>query len=142
MNHDNDCIFCKIVKGELPCVKVFEDSLTLAFMDISPVAPGHVLIIPKGHYPDMLSVPTGQLKAVSRSVQAVAKACGEAFAPDGINVMQANGAAAGQTVFHLHVHVIPRNRGDGLRLHIESGPSAEAAHLEAIAARLRTVFES
>ena len=140
MGHDANCIFCKIVQGDLPCVKVFEDSLTLAFMDINPVGPGHVLIIPKAHAADILSVPAQQLQAVTASVQRVAIACQAALQPDGMNIMQANGAVAGQTVFHLHFHVIPRWDADQLRLHIEGGPSAESSDLAALAQRLRSAL--
>jgi len=142
MEHDADCIFCKIVRGELPCVKVFEDDLTLAFADIHPVNPGHTLIIPKGHHSDIVTVPVEQLEAVARSVQRVATACQLALQPDGINVLQANGPAAGQTVFHLHFHVIPRQSGDGHRLHIEAGDAAEPGTLEAMAQRLQDALGS
>ena len=136
MNHDDNCIFCKIVKGTLPSVKVFEDAHTFAFMDINPVGPGHVLIIPKAHHADIASVPAELLQAVIGSVQRVAHACNSALQPEGMNIMQANGAVAGQTVFHLHFHVIPRWDADTLRLHIEGGPAADSSELVLLAERL------
>jgi histidine triad (HIT) family protein len=114
MAHDPDCIFCKIIDGDIPSFKVFEDEKTLAFMDINPVNPGHVLVAPKYHAADVMQIPTDWLKATIASAQTVAQAVDKALKPGGINILQSNGAAAGQSVFHLHVHIIPRTVGDKL----------------------------
>jgi histidine triad (HIT) family protein len=107
-------IFSKIVSGDIPATKVYEDEQTLAFMDIGPASPGHTLVICKEEYPDIFSIPVETLMAVTRAVQQVALALRDALQPDGINIVQNNGAAAGQTVFHYHVHLIPRWEGDGV----------------------------
>lgn len=105
-------IFSRIVKGEIPASKVFEDDRTLAFMDINPASRGHTLVICKEEYPDLLSAPPAVLAAVMLTTQRVARAIMAALQPDGFNVIQNNGAAAGQVVFHYHVHIIPRWEGD------------------------------
>ena len=110
---ENDCIFCKIVAGELPCCKVYEDAHTLAFMDIGPIIKGHTLVIPKEHYDPVTAVPPSVLQQVIISVQKIAQAQMDALKTDGINIVQANGKAAGQQVPHLHFHVIPRFNNDG-----------------------------
>jgi len=109
-----DCIFCRIVKGEIPSSKVFEDEFTLAFLDIAPINKGHVLVIPKKHYVDIHDLPEGEFRHVAATLKKVAGALKEATGCSGINVLQANGKIAGQEVFHFHVHVIPRFEGDGL----------------------------
>jgi histidine triad (HIT) family protein len=105
-------IFSKIVSGEIPSVKVHEDQHTLAFMDISPAARGHTLVICKEEFADLWSIPEATLTSVTRTVQRVAHGLRSALKPDGLNVIQNNGAASGQTVFHYHVHLIPRWEGD------------------------------
>jgi histidine triad (HIT) family protein len=110
-------IFSKIVSGEIPSIKVYEDDQTLAFMDISPATRGHTLVICKEEYADLWNIPEETLAAVTRTVQRVAHGLRAALKPDGLNVIQNNGAASGQTVAHYHVHVIPRWEGDtALRL--------------------------
>lgn len=111
---DADCIFCKIVAGELPCHKVHEDEHTIAFMDIFPACPGHVLVIPKDHHPDLLAMPDDLLGPVMETSRRVALAIAKSQGPDGMNLFQANGVAAGQTVFHFHMHILPRRTGDGV----------------------------
>lgn len=111
------CIFCRIVKAEAPAHRVFEDERTLAFMDLFPVADGHTLVIPKAHYANLLDVGADDLRAVISLAQRVARAIRDTCEPDGIGVFQLNGAAAGQTVFHYHMHLIPRMQGDTLQLH-------------------------
>jgi len=110
---DSDCIFCKIVAGELPCTKVYEDNDVLAFMDIGPVVKGHTLVIPKQHHDPITNTPTELLQKLIAVVKKVAQAqvCG--LKADGINVTQANGEPAGQVVPHIHFHVIPRFNTDG-----------------------------
>ena len=110
------CIFCEIVEGSAPCVKIYEDDSSLAFMDIFPVSAGHTLIIPKAHASNLFEIAPESLAAVSRASRILAVAMGEALAPDGVMVMQLNGAAAGQTVFHYHTHLIPRAEGSSLAL--------------------------
>lgn len=106
-------IFSKIASGDIPSIKVYEDSYTFAFLDISPASRGHTLVITKDEYADLYAMPPELLVAVMSTVQLVATALRDALAPDGLNVVQNNGAAAGQTVFHYHVHLIPRWEGDG-----------------------------
>ncbi len=110
---NTDCIFCKIVVGELPACKVYEDDDTLAFMDISPIIKGHTLVIPKEHHPNIHEIPPAILEKVALSTQRIADAHTAALKCDGVNIIQANGLAAGQTVDHFHFHVIPRFKADG-----------------------------
>jgi len=110
------CIFCKIVAGEIPAAKVYEDDLTVAFMDIGQVNPGHVLVASKRHAVTVLDLTAEEAAAVMQTAQRVAQAAQQAFAPDGITLFQANGAAGGQTVFHFHMHVLPRHENDGMAL--------------------------
>jgi histidine triad (HIT) family protein len=105
-------IFSKIVSGEIPALKIYEDQATLAFMDISPASRGHALVISKDEHADLYTIPPETLAAVAQTVQRVARGLHAALQPDGMNIIQNNGAAAGQTVFHYHVHVIPRWEGD------------------------------
>lgn len=111
------CIFCKIVNGEAPAHRVHEDERTLIFMDIFPVATGHTLVIPKPHYTHLLDVEEPDLASVIVQSRRLARAIRTVLEPDGIGVFQLNGAAAGQTVFHYHMHLIPRMRGDALQVH-------------------------
>lgn len=108
----SETVFSKILKGEIPSYKVYEDEYTYAFLDISQVSKGHTLVIPKNAAPDMLSIDPSDLQHVITSVQKVAKAVDKAFQPDGINVIQNNRAYADQSVFHLHFHIIPRYKDD------------------------------
>jgi histidine triad (HIT) family protein len=105
-------IFSKIVSGEIPSHKIYEDDLTLAFMDINPASRGHTLVICKAEHPDLWNIPPETLAAISATMQRVALAIRAALQPDGLNVIQSNGAAAGQEIFHYHVHLIPRWEGD------------------------------
>ena len=105
-------IFSKIVSGEIPSHKVYEDEQTLAFMDINPASRGHTLVICKEEYADLWSMPPETLAAVGATMQRVALAIRAALQPDGLNIIQSNGSAAGQEVFHYHVHLIPRWEGD------------------------------
>jgi histidine triad (HIT) family protein len=113
---DPDCIFCKIVAGDLPATIVDEDERTLAFMDIAPATRGHVLVIPRAHSADLLSVAAEDLSAVALAAQRVAQKVKERLGADGVNLLSSCGAVAWQTVFHFHVHVIPRYEDDPLRL--------------------------
>ena len=111
-----DCVFCKILSGELPATIVDEDERTIAFMDIAPATRGHALVIPRAHAPDLLSVGTEDLCAVAVATRRLAARARKRLGADGINLLNSCGAAAWQTVFHFHVHVIPRYHDDPLRL--------------------------
>ncbi len=116
MTSDADCIFCKIVAGEIPCFKLYEDDATLAFMDINPVHPGHALAIAKDHHPDLFAIPPDLLAATVATVQRVAGAIQKTLSPPGMNVLQCNGVAAAQSVSHFHMHALPRHMDDGLAM--------------------------
>jgi histidine triad (HIT) family protein len=111
-----NCVFCKIIAKEIPANVVHEDEHTLAFMDLGQVNPGHVLVAVKAHAENVYALDDVQAGAVFRSVARVARAIRAAFAPQGLSVYQANGSAAGQTVFHFHVHLVPRYENDGMNL--------------------------
>lgn len=111
-----NCVFCKIVARQIPANVVYEDEHTLAFMDIGQVNPGHVLVAVKAHAENIFALDDAQAAAVFRSAARVARAIREAFAPPALSVYQANGAVAGQTVQHLHIHLVPRHEGDGMAL--------------------------
>jgi histidine triad (HIT) family protein len=113
---EQDCIFCKIVAGELPATIVDEDESTIAFMDINPATRGHALVIPRLHARDLLSIAPDELTAVILAAQRLAVRAKQRLSADGVNVINSCGAAAWQTVFHFHVHVIPRYAEDPLRL--------------------------
>jgi histidine triad (HIT) family protein len=112
----SDCVFCRIVAGQIPSTRVHEDEHTLAFMDLGQVNPGHVLVAVKKHAENLYALDDTQAAAVARACTRVARAIREAFKPEGLSVYQANGKAAGQTVFHYHVHLLPRHAGDGMEL--------------------------
>ena len=112
----SDCVFCRIVAGQIPSTRVFEDEHTLAFMDLGQVNPGHVLVAVKKHAPYLYELDEAQAAAVARACVKVSKAIQDAFKPEGLSVYQANGKAAGQTVFHYHVHLLPRHASDGMEL--------------------------
>jgi histidine triad (HIT) family protein len=112
----SDCVFCRIVAKQIPATVVQEDADTLAFMDIGQVNPGHVLVVLKAHADNLFGLQDAQAAAVFRTVARVARAIRDAFAPQGLSVYQANGKAAGQTVFHFHVHLVPRHENDGMNL--------------------------
>ena len=116
---DEDCIFGKILRGEIPCFKVFEDDDILAFMDINPIAEGHALVIPKHHSKDILESPSQLVGKTFAGAKRIAEAVHETLKPDGINIVQANGSGAKQSVPHLHVHIIPRTLDDGLTMNWE-----------------------
>ena len=114
MNFDASCIFCKIVNKQALSSVVYEDEVVLAFLDIRPLTEGHVLVIPKEHYVDVFDIPQELLCEVQRGVKIVALAVKETFQADGISIIQQNGAAAGQDIFHFHSHVVPRYNGQKL----------------------------
>ena len=116
MPSDASCVFCKIVAGQIPCFKLFEDDKTLAFMDINPAHDGHCLVVAKDHYPNVFEISDEAFVAVARSVRKVARAVNMAISPEGLNLVQANGEGAQQSVKHFHIHVLPRKLGDELKL--------------------------
>ncbi len=110
----SDCIFCKIVAGEIPSAKVYEDDNCLAFLDIGPLADGHVLIVPKEHYEQITDMPPEQVAALTQPIPQIAQAVIKATGAAGFNILQNNGQVSGQEVMHVHVHIIPRAEADGL----------------------------
>ncbi len=116
MEHESDCIFCKIVAGELPASVIAEDERTVSFMDINPATRGHALVVPRAHARDLIDVDPADLQAVALAAKSLAARQRERLGADGVNLINSCGAAAWQTVFHFHVHVIPRYASDPLRL--------------------------
>ena len=108
-----DCLFCKIIKGEIPCEKIYEDEQTFAFLDIKPLNEGHTLVIPKEHHTDMTTVPENVFLSLMKTVYKLAPTIKNVSGADGLNLGINNGAAAGQVIFHLHAHIIPRKLSDG-----------------------------
>lgn len=137
--YDRDNVFAKILRGDLPAHKVFEDDATFAFMDIMPRGDGHCLVIPKKPARNLLDVEADSLAAVMRTVQKVSRAAVKAFDADGLTVQQFNEAAGGQIVFHLHVHILPRFEGVKLRPH--TGEMADQSVLAEQADRIRAALE-
>jgi histidine triad (HIT) family protein len=131
-----DCIFCKIVAGDLPSERVQEDEHTVAFMDINPWTRGHALVIPRTHSPNLYEVDEDDLRHTSSAAKRLALRMRERLRCDGVNLLNASEPAAWQTVFHFHMHVIPRYRDDPLRLPVEPR-QAEPAELAEVAAELR-----
>lgn len=133
------CIFCRLVAGEIPSARVAEDELALAFMDLGQVNPGHVLVASKRHAATLFDLTPDEAGAVMRMAQRVALAARTVFDPDGLMLLQANGAVAGQTVGHFHVHVVPRHDGDGIDYtwpRKEPGPAVLAGYAERLRAAL------
>ena len=116
MAADPDCLFCKIIAGEIPSTRIYEDERTVAFMDINPATRGHVLVVPREHTRDLLTIDPEDLAAVAQAAQKIAKTMPERLSSDGLNLLNSCGRAAWQTVFHFHMHVIPRYAADPLRL--------------------------
>jgi histidine triad (HIT) family protein len=136
MTADPNCIFCKIAAGMIPSTKLYEDGETLAFMDINPANDGHCLVIPKAHFPTLFTLASEAFSAVGRTVIKVASAVQAALEPDGINLLQANGPGAGQSVFHVHFHVLPRRHNDGLSINWTPKPG-DPQRIATIAERIR-----
>jgi len=136
--YDTSNIFAKILRGEIPCVKVFEDAKTLAFMDVMPEAEGHVLVVPKEAAEDIFDLSPDGMAAMMATVQRVARAVDRALAPDGVQLKQYNRAPAGQSIFHVHFHIVPRWEGVTPAPHGQA--MADAATLEPIAAKIRSAL--
>ena len=134
-----NCIFCKIVKEEIPAEKVYEDEHTLAFLDIQPINEGHTLVIPKDHFENLYTLPDETLARMSLAVKKVALAIKEAVDADGINVGMNNEPAAGQVIFHAHIHVIPRKSEDGL--HLWPQKDYKVGEATVVAEKIRKAFK-
>jgi histidine triad (HIT) family protein len=139
--HDAGCVFCKIVAGQIPCLKLHEDEDTIAFMDINPVSAGHALSVAKGHWPTVDVIPPEVLAAVARTSQRVARAVMSELRPEGVNLLQSNGPGAAQSVPHLHIHILPRRADDGLPMNWEPEPGDRAV-VEAVYERLKRRLRS
>jgi len=137
MSTDPSCIFCKIVAGEIPCFKLWEDESSLSFMDINPAAPGHALVIPKGHAPNLFAMSDDAMGAVARTLRRVSVAIERTVAPDGFSVVQANGPGAAQSVPHFHFHMIPRTHGDDLKINWEMKTGQDLDAIRTLAERIR-----
>lgn len=132
----NDCVFCAIAEGEIPCFKVYEDDLVLAYLDINPFSEGHTLVIPKTHYTGLLDTPEEVLQGIIARVKKIAAHIKATLPCDGFNVLQNNGLAAGQTVPHVHFHIIPRV-GDGEGEITFENHKGDRTHLSQLAERIR-----
>ncbi|MHC4557652.1 MAG: HIT family protein [Planctomycetota bacterium] len=132
----DDCLFCKMVAGQIPVTKIYEDEIVLAFLDIGPISDGHTLVIPKQHFEKLHDCPSELLARISSSLGRIAGAVAAAMNSNGYNLLCNNGRAAGQLIEHLHFHLIPRNTGDGL---FSRWPSYkyQAGKIEEIAAEIR-----
>ena len=136
MPADPDCLFCKIVAGEIPAAVVAEDERTIAFMDINPATRGHALVIPRAHAADVFAIDPDDLQAVVVVAQRLAQRAREVLGAEGVNLLNSSGRAAWQTVFHFHLHVIPRYDGDPLRLPWVPAPG-DMDDIKAAGAQLR-----
>jgi histidine triad (HIT) family protein len=116
VNTDPNCIFCKIIAGEIPSFKLFEDENTLAFMDINPASEGHALVIPREHFADVYEVSETAIAQTVKTAKKIALAIDRTLNLGGLNLLQCNGPAAAQSVLHFHMHVLPRSEGDELKL--------------------------
>ncbi len=134
MSH-SDCVFCRIIAGELPSFTIAADAAAVAFMDINPANPGHVLVVSREHAPDLLSISPQALAGVAAMAQRVASAVQTVLRPDGLNLLQANGPGAAQSVRHFHMHVLPRRMHDGLPLNWTPTPGDRDA-IRDLSARL------
>jgi histidine triad (HIT) family protein len=132
-----DCIFCKIVSGEIPSVKVYEDDRVFALMDINPINEGHLLIVPKAHAATIHEIAEADFLAVMSATHKLAAALKKALNPDGINLLQLNGKAANQVVPHLHVHIVPRWFGDGVTVSQWELVAGDMEKIQGVAERVR-----
>jgi histidine triad (HIT) family protein len=134
-----DCIFCKIAAGEIPCLRIFEDDDSLAFLDIAPLADGHSLLIPKAHFSTLDSMPPNLAAKVSQHLPRLVSAVMQSMKVDACNILQNNGAAAGQAVDHVHFHVIPRSPGDALGFRWPAGVYEQGREKEVHARILQAI---
>jgi len=140
LSYDRNNIFARILRGEIPAARVYEDEHTLAFMDVMPQSEGHALVIPKVEAENLFDLTPDALTHLVHTTQRVARGVKAAFAPAGLMIAQLNGAGAGQSVFHIHFHVIPRHAGADMKLHARD--MVEMAVLEEHAARIRAALEA
>ena len=136
-----NCVFCKIVKGEIPCFKIFEDENVLAFLDINPVTKGHCLVIPKTHFENIFDISEDTLQKVTVATKHISVKIKNSLQADGIRISQSSGEEAGQVISHFHLHIIPRYKNDGLLNNHWSNanpPKADFEELKKIALRLRS----
>lgn len=133
----SDCIFCKILADEIPSAVVYEDELFRAILDVNPAAQGHVIILPKNHAANLFEFPDDEASKILIVAKKIAGALKKTYQCDGVNILQNNGEAAGQTVFHLHVHVIPRFKGDTDHVNIGWRPSDTPENLQAVAEEIK-----
>lgn len=133
---EQDCIFCRIGRGEIPCAEVYADDRVLAFLDLNPQKPGHTLVIPRRHYADIFAVPAEVFSELFPVVQKVGKAVMSATNATGLNVLQNNHPAAGQSVFHVHWHLVPRHEADGLG-HWPMGQYASKDEMSELAGKIK-----
>ncbi len=137
-----DCIFCKIISGEIPSVKIYEDDRVLAFMDINPLNDGHFLVIPKAHAATIHQITEADFLAVMSATHKLAAAVQKTLGPDGINILQLNGEAANQVVPHLHVHIVPRWSGDGLTVSQWNLAPGDMEKIKDVAKQIRSEITS
>ena len=137
----NACIFCSIVRGDIPASVVYEDEQVLAFLDIEPIQKGHVLVIPKLHVTNLLDVPEELYGPLFRAAQRVARAQKEGLGAHGVNLLQNNGSAAGQVIDHVHLHLIPRYEGDGLHWSWQSDGYENRAESQETADKIKRVLD-
>ena len=130
----NNCVFCAIAANEIPCFKIFEDEKTIAFLDINPFSFGHTLVVPKQHFSGLLDIDGDELDSLMEVVQKVASRIKDVLQCDGFNILQNNGEAAGQSVMHIHFHIVPRRNGEKISFESQAGDMEELA---ALAERLR-----
>ena len=136
MTFDESCIFCKIVRKQAPASIIYEDEAVMVFLDIRPLNMGHTLVIPKAHYVDIFDIPQNLLSQVHKVAKLVSFAVKKATSADGISIIQQNGKAAGQDIFHLHVHVVPRFEGQKLP-HFSDLKEVERAKLDGLAKKIK-----
>ena len=135
-----DCIFCQIIKGQLPCAKVYEDKRVISFLDINPVNPGHTLVVPKSHYETLFEIPAEDLKTCTLIAQKVARAVFKGTGASGLNLIQNNFRSAGQLIDHVHIHLIPRYPQDNF-LTSWPGKPYQQGELEKVLRRIKAEFE-
>ena len=140
MNYDDNNIFAKILRGEIPCAKIVEDADTLSFMDAFPQSKGHCLVIPRAKARNLLDCPPEVAATLIKATQRLAKAVDKALKPDGLRVMQFNGAPSGQSVFHIHFHIMPIYEGVPLRGHAAQQNMADMTELKALADQIRAAL--
>jgi len=132
-----DCIFCKIIDGEIPAVRVLDEELVVAFMDINPSSKGHMLVVPKNHAENIFEIPESDLTALIKAVKRCAKAAKEALNAEGITILQLNGKASDQIVPHFHIHIIPRWENDGLSVSTWEMKPGDMEQIQDIAKKIR-----